>query len=584
MDSPGDGPDAPRDLQEEVLQLLARQARRVPLAIAFNALFMAAMLWPHAPSGLVVVWTAAVIGTQVLRRVVLVRLPLSPGTPAQRLHRAGGLAALNGFVLGLSVAFFPVLPDLHRAVISLLLAGLSTGSVATTGGHPLAYRAFAVPMMVALIAGWGFAPRTGAETWLHGLMSLLALLYLLILLALANDTYRTLHQSVESHNEQLRLNEQLRQALKSARNANAAKSRFLAAASHDLRQPLHTLTLFCATLRTHRLAEASNEVLHYMDIALDALRSQLMALLDISKLDAGVVDVCPRPTSLHVLLERLEREFAPLAASKGLALSCWADETSAVLTDPLQFERMLRNLLENAIKYTDRGEVCVEAKGASDGLVELTVRDTGAGIAIENQERVFEEFFQVDNPERDRSRGLGLGLAIVQRLSVLLGIPVHVDSVLGVGSAFRLVLPVAAETAACAPEAPPPLSALPSCHALVLDDEEGVRFAMKALLESMNCRVTLASTTEEAVRLALLEAPDLVLSDFRLRGQESGIEAIRRLREAHPGLPALLISGDTAKARLHEARAAGLTLLHKPLSAHSLLEGIISALNEPLDA
>jgi signal transduction histidine kinase/CheY-like chemotaxis protein len=581
VDRPVVGLDAPRDLLEEVLQLLARQARRVPLAIAFNALFMAAMLWPHAPVGLVVAWTAAVIATQALRRVVLVRLPASPGTSVQRLRRAGALAALNGVVLASSVAFFPVLPDLHRAVISLLLAGLSTGSVATTGGHPLAYRAFAVPMMVALILGWGFAPRTGSETWLHGLMSLLALLYLLILLALANDTYRTLHQSVESHNEQLLLNEQLRQALNSARNANAAKSRFLAAASHDLRQPLHTLTLFCATLRSHRLPEASNEVLHHMDTALDALRSQLMALLDISKLDAGVVDINPRPVSLQMLLGRFEREFRPLASAKGLALSCTVDEDLTVLTDPLQFERMLGNLLENAIKYTGKGSVQVAAGALPDGRVQLTVRDTGRGIAAENQERVFEEFFQVDNPERDRSRGLGLGLAIVQRLSVLLDVPVRLESAIGVGSTFRLTLRPAAEAATCAPEAPAPLSALPSCHALVLDDEEGVRFAMKALLESMNCRVTLASTTEEAVGLAALETPDLVLSDFRLRGDESGIEAIRRLRQAHPGLPALLISGDTARARLHEARAAGLTLLHKPLSAHMLLGGIIAALNEP---
>lgn len=567
---------------QQVLELLARQARRVPWAIAMCALFFAAMMAPHAHSLLVGAWTLAVVGTQVLRWAVLTRLPTMQRTVQWRLRLAGLLGGLNGLVLAMAVPFFWVLPDLPRAVISLLLAGLSTGSVATTAGHPLVYRSFALPMMCALMAGWALAPPTGNEgSWLHGLMALLALLYLLILLALARDTHLAHGQSIAAHNNQIVLNEQLRLALASAQDANAAKTRFLAAASHDLRQPLHTLTLFCAALRTHDLPQASKEVLRHMDGALHALRSQLMALLDVSKLDAGVVTANIRPVRLVPLFERLTQELRPQAQVRGLTLlsQCQVEPDVCVQADEVLLERILRNLLDNALKYCDAGTVWLAARTDGERMT-VSVRDTGRGIPPEHHDRVFEEFFQVDNPERDRSRGLGLGLSIVQRLARLLDAQLVLRSELGVGTVVSVSLPMATAPATEETEGPASPTAPVVFHALVLDDEEGVRAAMKALLESLGCRVTLAGNTDEAVRLAAGDLPDIVLADFRLRGAESGIKAIRKLRQQHPGLPALLISGDTAQERLREAHDAGLTLLHKPLGVETLLSCVVQAIED----
>ncbi|MFY9476143.1 MAG: ATP-binding protein [Aquabacterium sp.] len=188
------------------------------------------------------------------------------------------------------------------------------------------------------------------------------------------------------------------------------------------------------------------------------------------------------------------------------------------------------------------------------GRALITIKDTGRGIPPEQQGRVFEEFFQLDNPERDRGKGLGLGLSIVQRLSQLLGIALRLQSEPGVGTGVTLLLPPHQGPPPDMSEPEPVPPTMPSCHVLVIDDEADVRTAMEALLTSMGCRETLA--------------------DLRLRGEQSGIKAIRKLRQQQPGLPALLISGDTAPERLRKARAEGLILLHKPVAVETLLTAI----------
>jgi CheY-like chemotaxis protein len=410
-------------------------------------------------------------------------------------------------------------------------------------------------------------------------MSFLCLAFLGVQNGLARDNYRALVESVEMRNQQSRLNEQLRAALAQAEDANAAKTRFLASASHDLRQPLHTLTLFCAALMTHPLDESARRILTHMDGALGALRSQLTALLDMSKLDAGIVSVHPRACDIGPMLRRLCDANREEAHAKGLQLSCDIDGPLIVHTDPLHLERIVGNLLDNAVKHCDAGHVWLRARAQGD-RVQLIVQDTGRGIAPQNQAKVFEEFYQVDNPERNRTRGLGLGLSIVQRLSRLLALPLALHSELGVGTTVTLSLTPAQASEAEPAQEPLDSAAMPLCHMLVLDDEAGVRVAMKTLLESLGCRVTLAASTDEAMRLASQDPPDVVLADFRLRGDESGIKAIRKLRQQQPDLPAMLISGDTAQDRLIEAEQAGLRMLHKPVSVDVLLKAVMDTLEQ----
>ena len=570
---------APLDADVEVLELIARQVDKVPWAVGLSALFVLAMAWHQVPQWALVAWAGAVIGMQAVRWSVLRDLPTSNRSHGQRMRIAVLLSGLNGLAQGSAVLFFYGMTDLQRAVVSILLAGITAGAVGTTNGHPGIFKAFALPTMLGLSLAWAVTPHDGASLLVDGAMSFLCLAFLIVQNGLARDNYRALVESAAMRNQQIRLNEQLSAALEQAEEANAAKTRFLASASHDLRQPLHTLTLFCAALMTHALDESGRRILHHMDAALGALRSQLTALLDMSKLDAGIVTVNARACDIGPMLRRLCEAKREEAHAKGLHFSASIEGALVVHTDPLHLERIVGNLLDNAIKYCDAGQVWLLARHDGEGL-NLTVKDTGRGIAEKDLGKVFEEFYQVDNPERDRTRGLGLGLSIVQRLARLLALPVKLESDLGVGTTVSLTLPLAEASQALPTEEPAESAAIPLCHMLVLDDEAGVRVAMKTLLESLGCRVTLAACTDEAMRLASSDPPDVVLADFRLRGEESGIKAIRKLRQQQPELPALLISGDTAQDRLLEARQAGLRMLHKPVSVDVLLKAVMDTLEQ----
>jgi CheY-like chemotaxis protein/anti-sigma regulatory factor (Ser/Thr protein kinase) len=263
-----------------------------------------------------------------------------------------------------------------------------------------------------------------------------------------------------------------------------------------------------------------------------------------------------------------------------MTASCTFD--GVVQTDRLLLERIVRNLTDNAIKYTDAGSVRLGVARAGDDVV-VSVADTGRGIPASEHARVFEEFYQLDNPERDRTRGFGLGLSIVKRLADLLDIRLDMESAPGAGTTFRLHLAVAPGGAATAALPAATASRLNGLHVLVVDDEGQVRLGMKTLLEGMGCRATLVDSTQRAVAAAERDRPDIVVADFRLRGEDDGIAAVRSLRALYPELPAILLSGDTAPDRLREAETAGIALLHKPVVVADLAQAIARA-REPLAA
>ena len=365
--------------------------------------------------------------------------------------------------------------------------------------------------------------------------------------------------------------------------ANLSRSRFLAAASHDLRQPLHTLSLYSAALKLHATDGATGEIALHINKALASLSALVDSLLDISKLDAGAVQPEPQNVSLKTLLERIEADYRPLANGKGLEFHVVAPDL-LVETDPVLLERLVRNLVDNAFKYTAAGSVTLVAALAAD-KARVSVRDTGPGIPEAERGRIFEEFYQIGNPERDRVQGLGLGLAIVQRLAHLLDLELTLESEPGRGSTFAVTMPPAEERRASArspggrdQSAP---RVLDGVRVLVIDDESDVRAGMRALLEQVGCRVSVCSGFADAERMLVndgLEDVHLIVSDFRLRSHESGIDTVRRLRERLGEVPALLVSGDTAPERLREAQSSGLPLLHKPVAAEKLLKAMLAAL------
>jgi CheY-like chemotaxis protein len=354
-----------------------------------------------------------------------------------------------------------------------------------------------------------------------------------------------------------------------------AKSRFLAAASHDLRQPVHALGMFVSALRGREMDVESRRLVEYLDGSVEALDSLFVALLDISRLDAGIVHSRVTSFLIQPLLERVCADHQAEAQAKGLRLVL--HPCSAIVhSDAVLVERIVRNIVSNAVRYTDRGRVVVGCRRGA--RLRVQVWDTGRGIPREQQERVFEEFYQLDNPERDRGKGLGLGLAIVRRLAALLDCPLSMASEPGQGTVFTLSLPVSDATVLVdtPPTDPSPIS-VSAGLILVIDDELAIQEAMRSLLTSWGHEVIVAGTGAEMLEriAACTTRPELIICDYRLRGDENGIAVIRQLQsEFNDEIPALLVTGDTAPDRLREAQESGFVLLHKPVPLGKLRAAI----------
>jgi signal transduction histidine kinase/CheY-like chemotaxis protein len=377
------------------------------------------------------------------------------------------------------------------------------------------------------------------------------------------------HQRSQAEAERQRL-DVLNQALE---EANAAKTRFLAAASHDLRQPVQALALNMAALEIESRAAgtpAQHELVQRMGGSLQALSQMFDVLLDISRLDAGIVPVNPQPVALAPLLQRLHGELAASAAARGLRLSLHLPARGATATttsDPVLLERCLRNLLDNALKYTASGGVLLALRPRRGRWV-VQVLDTGIGMAPAVLARACEEFFQADNPGRDRTRGLGLGLAIVQRMLRLLGHGLALASNAGRGTTATVSLE------ASAPVARAETVAITSHHdtagvLAVIDDDTAVREGLASLLQRWGHAVLTGADDAEllaAWQAAGRPAVQALITDLRLAGHRTGLQAVGTLRQAWgTALPALVITGDIAPDRLQALRASGLPWLPKPV-------------------
>ena len=570
----------PHDLEDEVLQFVARQSRRVPLAAFIADLLLASIISTAIDRPWRIwLWLGMVAVLLLVRWRVLGALPTSDRLTRQgKLRAAIVLSAMNGLAHAVPVIFLSEMGGIESAFLSILLLGLCTAAVGTTGGYRPLFMSFVAFVLLPLALAWGINSGDTGQRLTALSTAMLILLFGTLLLGMARDAFRLFKESFEIRQQHSALNLQLREALDAAEAANRAKTRFLASASHDLRQPMHTLTLFGAALALRPLDNASRQIAKDMSVALESLAGQLDALLDVSKLDAGVVPVRPSVFFIADFLDAIAASCRPLATRKGLELVVQCPTNAVCQTDETLLARIVRNLVDNAIKYTKNGSVTIHVATGINNW-NITVADTGIGIRETEQHKVFEEFYQIDNPERDRSRGLGLGLSIVERLARLLGCPLHMKSMPGNGTKVTLAVPRGDTPKVMHAEArypaPPSLSRL--C-VLVLDDEESVRRGMKSLLEGLKAHVLLAGCIAQALQQASIRRPDIVLADLRLRGDENGIDAVAQLRDLHPGLPALFISGDIASDRLLDAQSAGIALLHKPVAVETLYAAIEQAL------
>ncbi len=356
-----------------------------------------------------------------------------------------------------------------------------------------------------------------------------------------------------------------------AEHANRAKTRFLAAASHDMRQPVQSLFLFADALYRHVNTSRGREILGNLQASLNALRGILDGMLDISKLDAGLIVPAMRDVALSELIDTVAATYADRARARNLN---WSVEICPVLvrTDPELFGRMLRNIVENAIKFTEFGSVGIFA-GTIGNTVTIEVRDTGIGIKPEHTAEIFAEFHQINNPERNREQGLGLGLAIVRRLSHLLGHEVSVRSAPGQGSVFTIALPlIHGEAPSVVPEANSLVANQTRRTIIVVEDDAIVRLGLQVMLEEAGFSVVGAASTAQA--LAELQRqrcqPDLIIADYRLCNDETGIETILEIRShCRASLPAVLLTGEIAPDVLATS-APDLIVVNKPIGAADL--------------
>ena len=481
-------------------------------------------------------------------------------------------AALWGL---LSVVLLEPSPAVAESVLHTSLVAIAMGGAVRMPGLPRLADTHTALVLAPLALR---DLMTGqSEQWLMALLVFLIGIYAVI--SRRNQT----HALVEIHNQRMR-NADLIAALKrendrseaarhAAEEATSARTRFFAAANHDLRQPLHAMGLLSQSLLEQGGRADVGEVAGHLVECVDGMAQVVDDLLEITRMDAGSMEPQWSVFMLDELLRECGRPHGASARAKGLQLRTEIAPV-AVRSDRAMLARVVSNLLSNAIRYTRAGTVRLRTQAVGEQLL-LLVEDTGIGIATTQQVRIFEEFYQVGNPARDRRLGLGLGLATVKRLSDLLGLGITVQSTQGLGSVFSLRLPLAATLAgAGAAIGPVADTHLPGIRrVLVVEDDADSRHALVGLLRSWGCEAVGAGGAAEGI--ALLDggfAPEALVVDLRLADGTSGIDAVRTLRCALQcdALPAVLVTGDVGSAHMRLAQASGLPVMVKPVKPAQL--------------
>lgn len=569
--------------ESESEQLAADHAKAVVgnytfLAISgsLGASFVAAILWEAVPHAHITIWLLFIVGWN-LYGLKWFAWKLENDAPTREWASLARKFELGGWVAGLAwgvgLAFF-------------------------FGRVDLSYQAFIVAAMVMIAAGtlYGLSPTfrtvaaflctlllpTALVSFMEGdlkhiLFSTGIIIDLLISIrfAKANDVSSSLQQLLRLRNETLA--GQLTQANMRLQEANIAKTRFLAAANHDLRQPMHAISLLVMALRTHPEVSQSIEIqniVRKIQSSAEAMDALFNTVLDISKLDAAAVKPVIESFPLWNIFQNLEIQYGPLAQQKGIELKI-ARSRAIVRSDAALLDRIVRNFVTNAIRYTNKGRVLVGARRRGSNI-EIHVIDSGVGIASHHQEIIFQEFIQLDNPTHDRSRGLGLGLSIVQRLASLLNHEIGVISKQGHGSTFFVRLPMdtsaAPSDAVAAPDFEMLEAAIKGTFIVVVDDEEDILYGMEALLKRYGCHFICASSTAKMLNELAdhQRQPDLIVTDFRISASETGFDVIQRIRESQClDIPAIIVTGSSEDADI--AMHSNFPVLGKPVTEMRLL-------------
>ena len=549
---------------------------RTTSSMLLGAGILIAVMWKTASAVLFAAWVAAIVVNQAWRYELARRYRRAAPTGAvqRRWGYASALGSgLAGALWGAAATVLFVPGDIgHQALLIVCLFGVILGGINLTAVYKPTFYAFALPALVPLIVRVGLV---GDQV--HEFIAAVMVVVLAFILRFGHSLNKLMADSlaIRYENDELILALQRQTTAADAARAvaeaaNRGKTHFLAAASHDLRQPLHAMGLFAAALSARVREPELREIVTSMNTSVEALERLFSALMDISKLDAGAVAPVRAAVPLASLFARLERQFAPLAAARRLRFHMVPTRTW-VDSDPVLLERILANLIANAIHCCERGGVVVGARRRA-GQLRIDVVDSGIGIAATHHERIFEEFYRADVCGTDGHRGMGLGLAIVRRLARLLEHPLSLMSAPDRGARFSVLVPRAVRiaTSSNGPDEPASASttALHGALIVVVDDDDAVVEGMRACLTQWGAVVLGAANGAQALMLLGNERryPELIVADYRLADGQFGTTVIARLRdELGLPIPALLVSGDASVAALAAMRASTLQVLLKPV-------------------
>lgn len=535
------------------------------------------MLWSSGQSGGLITWLSAVALLAWGRWFLGVSFAPHRNTNFDALRWGRWytvLLLLSGGLLGLSGLLFYPTSVLTLVELALVLVIMSIGSIILHAAHRQAH------IVYVLLVLMPFALRC---LWSQGLtemsVGVVVILFVPINLYLAKKMGLGVVESIHLrlHNEALiteltQQKEIAERAQNQAEQANRAKTRFMATASHDLRQPVQALEFFSAALGIELQKHPSLALADNIRATGRELGDLLDALLDFSQADISVVRPVKRDYPVADLIHRLREEFSLQAADRGLRYRV-VSSSAWIHSDPVLLERMLRNLIGNAMKYTRTGKILLGCRRVAAGL-RIEVHDTGVGIPLDQQKHIFDEFVQLENPERDRRKGLGLGLAIVDNLARALGHALTLRSTPQRGSVFGVTVPLGVpQSAPTAVDLAASSECVQEALILLVDDDEKIRESVANLLKNWGYAVLTAESCAQSLQL-LKEGgrmPDVVLADQRLRDGKTGLQAIQDIR-AYCGrqVPAAIMTGDTVPEQVAAARALGIPLLNKPLPAAKL--------------
>jgi Signal transduction histidine kinase len=557
----------------EQIALLYRQTWSMLIVNLVVASALTYAMIPHAPAATVWGWFGYLVFVFLIR-IAIYYFYLKYINESQlrwfaRLFLVGCFLSASAWGAA-SIVFFQSDNLQTQALLFFIIAGMGAGSVTSMYSYQPAFLVYFVtsslPISIRLLIE---QDRTAT------ILGALFIFFIVALSFFAARINKTFIEALRTRFLNTELVDKLRFQKEEAERANQSKSKFLAAASHDLRQPLHALTLYASVLSDNLKAKENKKLISQICSSIEALQTLFNALLDISRLEAGTLIPDVKSFYLHPMLQRIVADYQGDAVSKGISLSLVGQDV-VCKTDPTLLEQVIRNYLSNAMRYTKAGEIRIQVVTTAESI-EITVADTGIGIPQDQLESIFAEFYQLKNPERDRSKGLGLGLAIVKRISSLLDMPILVQSELNKGSSFSVSVPVGDDIEHMEPVNQLSNWSLPD-HAsrpniVIIDDDLDVRNSTEAVFSSWGCRVFSGSTPQETIEQLKKagELPSAIVADYRLRNGRTGIGAIDLIKaQFDSDLPALIMTGDTSPDHLRLIQNSGIPIANKPVAPSKL--------------